>query len=135
MELSEVNVIKNPDSLAPSERRKMKEEDETEKFSDDHYLSDLLMGDDVPRLEKFKFSTSSLKTLTDKNRDCLKDLGNREFLLDTVWQKRLHLGLIDILFAYCYDWRTSEGSHTIESAWNISRVSATLSWFDVSFQF
>jgi protein SHQ1 len=132
VELGEVAEIKNPDCLAPVERRKKKLEREMDQFCDDHYLSDLMVGDEIPSLLQFKFDCSSLKKLTDKNLYQLKDLGNREFLLDKQWNKRVHYGLIDILFAYCYDWRVTEGSHCIETPWNISRLSATLSWFEVS---
>ena len=37
------------------------------------------------------------------------------------------LGLLDILFAYCYDFRTTEWEHSSESAWTISTLCATLS--------
>lgn len=39
-------------------------------------------------------------------------------------------GLIDILFAYCYDRRTTYFEGTCESAWTISKLSASLSCFD-----
>lgn len=41
------------------------------------------------------------------------------------------LGLVDILYAYAYDTRTTMGDHTVESWWTISRLSSTLAWFDV----
>lgn len=39
-------------------------------------------------------------------------------------------GLLDILFAYCYDRRTTYFEGTCESAWTISKLSATLCCFD-----
>ncbi|KAL1438794.1 hypothetical protein MTO96_047722 [Rhipicephalus appendiculatus] len=42
----------------------------------------------------------------------------------------LELGLVDILFAYAYNKRVTEGEDTVESGWNISKLSATLSWFE-----
>lgn len=33
--------------------------------------------------------------------------------------------------AYCYNHRTTEGENTVESAWTLSRLSATLSWLEV----
>jgi protein SHQ1 len=42
----------------------------------------------------------------------------------------LLLGLIDILFAYCYDYRTTEAESNVESPWTISKLSATLSAFE-----
>lgn len=131
--MGEVAEIKNPDSTSLMERMASKTKTEKEKFNDDHYLSDLMFGDEIPRLLDFEFDTGSLNSFTDDERRIMKNFGNREFLLDKVEQKQIHLGLIDIIFAYCYDWRTSEGSHSVESAWNISRLSGTLSWFVVSF--
>ena len=44
------------------------------------------------------------------------------------------LGLVDVIYAYAYDERTTMGEHTVESWWTVSRLSATLSWFDVRAQ-
>ena len=38
---------------------------------------------------------------------------------------------MDIIFAYAYDVRTTEGEHSVESGWTISKLSSTLSWFEV----
>jgi hypothetical protein len=46
-------------------------------------------------------------------------------------QHALYFGLLDIIAAYCYDHRTTEGDPTSESAWTINKLSATLSWFEV----
>lgn len=43
---------------------------------------------------------------------------------------RLVAGLVDILFAYVYDHLTTMGDPTVESAWTISTLSATLAWLD-----
>lgn len=40
------------------------------------------------------------------------------------------LTLIDILFAYAYDHRTTGGEPTVESSWSISILSPSLSWFE-----
>lgn len=133
LELGEVAEIKNPDGLSESERRKLRIEGEQSKFSDDHYLADLMENEEVAVALHFKFDTKSLKHLTEKNKGKLKELGKREFLIDSkTGLKRIYLGLVDILYGYCYDWRVTEGKHCCESPWNISRLSATLSWFDVS---
>ncbi|KAJ4454851.1 putative box H/ACA snoRNP assembly protein Shq1 [Paratrimastix pyriformis] len=39
-------------------------------------------------------------------------------------------GLFDIMFAYCYNQRTTLGENTVESAWTIAKVSPTLSWLE-----
>lgn len=40
--------------------------------------------------------------------------------------------VVEILFAYVYNKRTTEGENTVESAWTIRKLSGTLSWFNVS---
>ncbi|XP_064483457.1 protein SHQ1 homolog [Ornithodoros turicata] len=55
-------------------------------------------------------------------------------LLKEKMQQTLLLGLADILFAYAYDLRITQGEHCVESAWTISKLSATLSWFEVRFE-
>ena len=40
-------------------------------------------------------------------------------------------GLLDILFAYCYDVRFTCGDPGVESAWTVKTLSPTLSWFEV----
>jgi len=42
----------------------------------------------------------------------------------------LLLSLIDILYAYVYDHRTTSGDPTCESSWTIVTLSPTLSWFE-----
>jgi SHQ1 protein len=42
----------------------------------------------------------------------------------------LGLGLLDLLFAYVYDYFITDGEPNVESAWNISTLSTTLSWLD-----
>lgn len=61
----------------------------------------------------------------------LKDFPVREYILTPNDQQALYFGLLDIIAAYCYDHRTTEGDPTSESAWTINKLSATLSWFEV----
>ncbi|CAL8145408.1 unnamed protein product [Orchesella dallaii] len=130
-ELAQVSEITNPDSHSESERRALRLQEESSKFCDEHYLADLMENEEVALALQFKFDTSSLATLTKKNKEKMKDLGNREFLFDDKASlKKTYLGLVDILFSYCYDWRITDGAHCCESPWNISKLSATLSWFD-----
>jgi protein SHQ1 len=54
-------------------------------------------------------------------------LPNKEYLLDDNVSEMLYIGLVDLLFAWCYDHRTTDGDHTVESAWTICKVSGMLS--------
>ena len=40
-------------------------------------------------------------------------------------------GLVDILYAYCYDFKTTLGEHNSETGWLISKLSATLACSEV----
>ena len=126
--------IRDPDNLSQSERRNLRLEAETKRFSDDHYLADMMENEDIVDILKFKVNTKEMTNLSALDQEQMKNLQNREFLLDKIWQKKLKLGLFDIIFSYCYDFRTTKGHHSVETPWNISRLSATLSWFDVSTQ-
>jgi len=61
----------------------------------------------------------------------LKDFPGHEYILTPRDQQAVYFGLVDIIAAYCYDHRTTEGEPTSESAWTINKLSATLSWFEV----
>lgn len=63
--------------------------------------------------------------------DLLKELPNKEHLLDAEDDKKLCLNLFDILYASCYNHRTTLGENTVESSWTINKLSSTLCWFQV----
>ena len=57
----------------------------------------------------------------------LLQLPRKEFLL-TANERRIALcGLVDLLFAYAYDVRTTQGESTVESGWTVRRLSSLLS--------
>jgi len=45
-------------------------------------------------------------------------------------KQSLMLGLLDLLFAYCYDHRLTGGDPSCESAWTVSVLSPMLSWLE-----
>jgi protein SHQ1 len=67
-----------------------------------------------------------------EEKEILKKLGNKEFLLSKEDKAVAWLSLVDIVFAYAYNHRTTLGENSVESAWTINKLSATLSWFAVS---
>ena len=58
---------------------------------------------------------------------------DRELLFDdrVKEEQGLLLQLADILYACCYDFRITTGEGNVESAYNIARLSCTLSWLEV----
>ncbi|KAG0244544.1 Hsp90 cochaperone shq1 [Actinomortierella wolfii] len=68
------------------------------------------------------------KPFTEKEQDQLRDLPKREYLLQN--PKSTYLGLVDILFAYSYNLRVTEGDNTVETPWTICKLSSTLAALD-----
>ena len=71
------------------------------------------------------FSDAEKDTLATKlpNKEYLIAAGSRE-------QECALLGLVDILFAFCYDHRITLGEGNVESAHTMARLSCTLSWLE-----
>ncbi|KAI8064373.1 SHQ1 protein-domain-containing protein [Gongronella butleri] len=67
----------------------------------------------------------SLLKWTEKEQKQMMALPKKEYLLSN--QKSTYIGLVDLLFAYSYNHRISEGENTVESVWCIGKLSATLS--------
>ncbi|XP_070559764.1 protein SHQ1 homolog isoform X2 [Ptychodera flava] len=148
-ELQGVVDVPDPDLTSPSERRKLRIEAENGKFDDDHYLADLYQDEMVQQIlayqpswfEEYEKSRSqqsfvdgnlsanqSIVKFTEEEKEQLRKLPNKEYLLDKQTQNSLFFGLLDIIFAYAYNHRTTEGENTVESAWTICKLSSTLSW-------
>jgi protein SHQ1 len=139
--------------MTSHERRVARLAHEEASFSPDHYLADLMESTEMieylcqfrpawcQQLTAWKEMKSQKKELREPNQDIipfsdaekmqLKELPNKEFLLDKAAERVLYLGLVDIIFAYAYDYRITEGEHNVESAWTICKISSTLSWLEV----
>jgi protein SHQ1 len=82
-----------------------------------------------PRVTAFArvggFTEAEQEVLTNK-------LPRKEYLIDPHSNEEfaLLLGLVDILFAFCYDHRVTLGEGTVESAHTIARLSCTFSWLE-----
>lgn len=141
--------LPDPDNTSIKERRKLRVENEDEKFDDDHYLADLYENEYIDEvLLKYKPDFSSnlrenedednvesevkdSKEFTQSEQDCLKSLPKRTYLLSKEQKFFAFAGLVDILYAYCYTNRVNCGEKNVEAGWSIAKLSSTLSWFDV----
>lgn len=63
---------------------------------------------------------------TSNETEEMRRLPRKEYLVDAV--KPELIGLIDIVYSWAYNHRITQGDHTVESAWTIGTVSATLSF-------
>lgn len=116
------------------DRTKQRTVDESKKFDDDHYLADYF--DDSETIESTilsytpNYDEQENSEYTDAEIDILKNMPKRTYLLDKQEKFYAFSGLIDILFAYCYNRRINCGEANVESGWTIAKLSSTLSWFD-----
>ncbi|KAJ3222696.1 Hsp90 cochaperone shq1 [Clydaea vesicula] len=131
--------IENLDSSTNESRIEFKCKMENLKFNDDHYISDFVNDGDIKELIKYK--TDFQKMLKIKQEDPSKfeftfdqnennmmmNLNNRDYIVDH--PKILYLGVVDILFSYCYNKRINEGDSNVESSWNLVKLSSTLCCF------
>lgn len=113
----------------------MQEKREREDFSEDHYMADLMDGNDIDECLRYIAEWDTLQSnkiaFNKTETDLLKELPNKAYLLDAEDIQRLQFNLVDILFASCYNRRTTLGENTVESCWTINKLSSTLCWFRV----
>lgn len=116
----------SPDTLSMSSIRLSRLEKENEDFNLEHFLADKDEFDDEKTILDYSIDLDD--ELTDEDRDDLKNLKYKQFLIDDPIP--IYLGLIDLLYAFVYDQRITQGDPCCESPWNIQKVSSTLSWFE-----
>ncbi|UJR32681.1 hypothetical protein I4U23_020141 [Adineta vaga] len=125
---SEYSLIfdnQHPDSLPLTSIRSNRLEKEQSDFNCEHYLADKY---DLNDEEVFDYKLILDNEFNDQDRDDLKNLKYKQLLIDDPIP--IYLGLIDLLYAFVYDQRITQGESCCESPWNIHKLSATLSWFD-----
>ncbi|XP_044157404.1 protein SHQ1 homolog [Bufo gargarizans] len=144
-ELNDVIDLRDPDVTPASERTQRRLAAETAKFDPDHYLADLFEDNAIQHLLKYKpwwvevqkgasgaspDSQDSGVKFTEKEKEQLRKFTNKSYLLAKKSEQAVYLSLIDLLLAYCYEVRVTEGERNVESAWNIRKLSGILSWFE-----
>lgn len=134
-EFPQVFELKVPENVAISERNNLRIEYENDKFSADHYLADLyddeLIAPYLSSGPQFEGPEHENVEFTVDDISLLKELPNKHYLLTKTDKHQVMLGLVDILYGYCYDQRTTLQESTVESSWTINKLSSTLSWFCV----
>lgn len=134
IEFPQIFELKAPETIAIEDRTELRTKHENSKFSSDHYLADFF---DKELLEPY-LSLSLLWSSPDFNKEILftdeevsilKELPNKHYLLTKSEYKEVMFGLVDILYGYCYDKRTTLNESTVESSWTVNKLSSTMSWF------
>lgn len=134
IEFPQIFELRVPETVSIEDRTAKRIKHENDKFSSDHYLADFY---DEELLEPFLTGVVSWNEpnfnkeieFTEDELGVLKELPNKNYLLSKTEYREVLYGLIDILYAYCYDKRSTLNESTVESGWTINKLSATLSWF------
>lgn len=120
-ELWQLADLQNPGELSIEERRTERLKKEYEDFDEEYYLFDqyennkfidglrLKQGEWLNGLASESAGSAPSNALTDDEIFRLKNLPRKEFKLTKNEKLVVLYGLVDILFAYCYDKRINEG--------------------------
>ena len=145
-------IISNGDDdnivLEEQYRRELRLQTENEKFDEERYINDLHIEHECDMVFDAAVSMKP-HWIEDNNRDGSQSDCNQFFSseeshllaeipshantpmnLSVEQQKSGLLCLVDILFAYVYDHRTTDGDPTVESSWTVMILSPSLSWLE-----
>lgn len=133
-EFVQIFELRVPEQVPVNERNLLREKYENHKFSSDHYLADFfdneLIGPYLSATVEWDSPNFNKDiNFTEDEVSILKDLPNKHYILTKKEHQQVFLGLVDILFGYCYDKRTTLNESTVESGWTINKLSSTLCWF------
>ncbi|KAM5280068.1 protein SHQ1 homolog [Ctenodactylus gundi] len=149
-ELSDVIDIKDPDFTPATERRQKRLAAELAKFDPDHYLADFFEDETIEQILRYHpwwddvcsetsasvgssqelENEAGLVSFSEEEKYQLRKFINKSYLLDRRALRQVYYSLLDLLLAYCYETRVTEGEQNVESAWNIRKLSPTLCWFE-----
>lgn len=140
------------DEAIHNQRRQLRINMELEKFNVERYLQDLEIHDDYIfqcamnyephwREDQLHSLAEELANLSLQDRASFFTNEEKQQLVSIPYpllpstitdeqMEALLVGLVDILFGYVYDHLTTSGDPTVESAWTISTLSASLSCLD-----
>ncbi|CAB9523340.1 Protein SHQ1 homolog [Seminavis robusta] len=137
-----LDINKNSDKEISHRQKRL--QTEVSKFSAERYLQDFDIQDDylyqtaMQMRPHWRDTTTDDETQPSNNYFTSQEsaqLSSIPYPLLPPWREGdnatpLWLGILDLLFAYCYDHLLTDGDPTVESAWNISILSCSLSWLE-----
>ena len=127
LESQEILNVKRPDELDFSQRRELRLEQERAAFSEDHYLCDLFETEEVDRLMSHEHDEDRLTRYSEEEQTKLVSLRKEIPVVGKADRLPVYHGLVDLLFASCYDLRANEGERSSESGWTVGKLSSMLS--------
>eukprot|EP01138_Halocafeteria_seosinensis_P006449 gb/GECG01006592.1/.p1 GENE.gb/GECG01006592.1/~~gb/GECG01006592.1/.p1 ORF type:complete len:665 (+),score=92.63 gb/GECG01006592.1/:1-1995(+) len=135
--------LPSPETTPVEHRSNLRERSEMELFDIERYMLDFLYGNEdniyqsaveyIPwwvALENESRSVGDKRHFTEQENRTLRGLPNKEYLIGDNERPKLFAGLVSLVYAYCYDYRTTEGEHSSESGWTLCKLSPLLSWLD-----
>lgn len=143
---NDANEVPEPEKSVPGGRAAFREQLELMAFDQDYYLADTFDNPEIPEFihwespdtrdfkKAFSAGGKGLLTqfeFTSEEQDAMQKLPKRTYILDN--PRRTYIGLIGVLFATCYDIRTTQGDSTVESAWTICKLCPLFAALDDSF--
>lgn len=122
-----ITDLPNPDETIVSQRRQLRLEKENEDFDPDQILFDCMnpqeyYTNDVEKLMSDFTSEESKKLLK---------IPRLEFLMSKLTSKICFFSVADVVYACVYDVLMFGIEGSCESHWTITKISSTLSWFDI----
>jgi protein SHQ1 len=146
---AEMLQLANPDETPAEERRTLRWAFENEKFDPDRYLEDVDVSDDyiyecamgmvahwnsvdelTRNLANLSTTAETSSYFTEAEAMQLASIAYPILPDDDYNKQQLLMGLLDILYAFVYDHLLTQGDPTVESSWNTTTLSSTLSWLD-----
>ncbi len=116
--------LPEPDATPVWRRPQLRRELEDRKFDPEHYIADFMLSDEFVHVLQFSPQFNLEETsLSNAAKDTLLKLPKRQYLQDI--DRDVSSDLAGLLYAYCYDHRTTCGERNVESAWTISRLCAS----------
>ena len=124
--------IKHPDTVPKQDRKSLRLQQESDAFNCEHYLADYFDDEMIQESISHNFDdlVNENAKLSEKELNTLTILPCREYIIDKAELKAVYLGLVDLVYAYCFNYRFTNGNENVESDWTICKLSATLSWLD-----
>ncbi|PVU95313.1 hypothetical protein BB561_001884 [Smittium simulii] len=146
---NEINDIQNIENTSNSERINQQVELDNEMFNEDYYINNYIDDQEILDLIDFQseFDKSYNLILNNKSSKTQTDVAKTEISESSIGdqaqsdkidffslkEKDLMLTLpkkswlVDIVFAYMYNYRSTLGEQNVESQWNIGKISSSCS--------
>lgn len=118
---NDINEIPEPEKTSVKQRLLINSTAD-ELFDIDHYMADLY---DNPMIESFMSWTPPPLELSSADKDRMLKLPKRQYIINN--PKHIYLGVVQLLFGFCYDDRTNCRDPTVESPWTIGKLTPLMS--------